>query len=216
MRAVSHPRRRADPSTLPWRFDGALVVSTAHPRDGVIARDARKHGDYRQGGPSSPDATATCDLDPLRLRSPVGLRQRVERVVGRRRRTKVTPAHPPVVPVERTGIARQEVHAKVRLRSIGKRAPEPTTADRAAVRKFHDAGTVGPRIHAGIVTTRPTPRPDPNSLSNVAICATFDSENGDQLARRCGCGLTLVGGAQGGDVDLGHRHHRFSRALGMG
>lgn len=119
----------------------------AHPRNCLGAWDACEHGDRRQRCPGPPDAAATCELDALERRAFVGLGECGYRVVGGGRCSEVRPPHPSVVPVEDTGIARQEVDAEFGLEAVWQRLAQAATADPAAAGKLHDARTIGPRDH---------------------------------------------------------------------
>jgi hypothetical protein len=140
-----------DPASLPRRLYGAFAVATSHPCDRLGARNSSEDCHRRQRCPGPADTAPTCDLDPLGRAAFVSDSERGDRVLRRCRRAEVRPPHPPVLPIEGPGIARQEVHAELRVLPVRQRLAQAATANPAAIRELHDAGTISPRCHGGIV-----------------------------------------------------------------
>ncbi len=140
-----------DPAALPRRFDSPVVVSTPHPCDSLRARDAGEHGDRRQSCSGPADAAATCDLDALGRGASIGLYECGDGGVGGRWCAEVRPPYPSVFPREGSGITPQEVDAELGLGAVGQRVSQSATPDCAAIGELHDARTIGPKDHDGIL-----------------------------------------------------------------
>jgi hypothetical protein len=139
---------------LPWRFHSAVAVSTPHPSDCLSPRDACEHRDRCQSCTGPADAAAACEFDALGRGALVGLCECGDRVVCRCRCAEVGPPHPSVIPVEGSGIVRQEVDAELGLEAVGQRVSQSATADSAA-------GLTTKALIAKAAGLRPRPGADP-------------------------------------------------------
>jgi hypothetical protein len=161
---------------LPWRFHSAVVVSTPHPSDCLSPRDACERRDRCQSCSGPADAAAACEFDALGRGALVGLCECGDRAVCRCRCAEIGPPHPSVIPVEGSGIVRQEVDAELGLEAVGQRVSQSATADSAAAGELYDVRTIGPPDHdrmvgAGVLDhgrQRATPTPEPLATATAA------------------------------------------------
>jgi hypothetical protein len=111
-----------DPSSLPGCLYGASLVVAADPCDGLGGRDAGEDGEDGERGTGATDAAAAGDLYPFGGGTLVGGAQGGDGVVLRGGAAEVGPAHPAMVPVERSGIAGEEVHPELGVWAVRQRA----------------------------------------------------------------------------------------------
>ena len=96
----------------------AMVVSpaaTSYPMCSFIFTGCL----VRAGSGRTPRHTPARSIFWTRRRASVGLGECGDRVVGRRRCSKVTPPHPSVVPFEWARVALEEVHAEFGFETVG-------------------------------------------------------------------------------------------------
>lgn len=87
----------ADVDPLPRRFNGAAIVDSSDPSDGVFRGYSAQLRDARQRGPGPSDSPTAHDLNPEALPSQrVGLPKRAPRVVTIEGQPEVGPADPSI------------------------------------------------------------------------------------------------------------------------